>query len=247
MTSTTSTGGAELVANHDLEELARFDAVAAGWWDPEGDFRPLHELNPVRCAFVTDHVAVDGLAVLDVGCGGGLLSEALNEQGAAVTGIDLSEGALKVARLHQHESGTTVDYQHSSVEALAESRAGEFDVITCMEMLEHVPDPVSVIRACTDLLAPGGWLFASTLNRTPQSFLLGIVAAEYVLGLLPRGTHQYRRFIKPSELTRCARQQGLGLVDLRGIEYNPLRRAARLTENPSVNYLAAYRKPLAAT
>ncbi|MEM6575059.1 MAG: bifunctional 2-polyprenyl-6-hydroxyphenol methylase/3-demethylubiquinol 3-O-methyltransferase UbiG, partial [Pseudomonadota bacterium] len=149
--------------------------------------------------------------------------------------------------LHQHESGTTVDYQHSSVEALAESRAGEFDVITCMEMLEHVPDPVSVIRACTDLLAPGGWLFASTLNRTPQSFLLGIVAAEYVLGLLPRGTHQYRRFIKPSELTRCARQQGLGLVDLRGIEYNPLRRAARLTENPSVNYLAAYRKPLAAT
>lgn len=228
--------------NLDPEEVARFDAVAAGWWDPEGDFRPLHELNPVRARFVIDHVDVADKDLLDVGCGGGLLSEAMDQAGASVTGIDLSERALKVARLHQHESGTDVDYQKITVEELAADHGGGFDVVTCMEMLEHVPEPESVIAAAAHLLRPGGWLFASTLNRTPKAFALGIIAAEYVLGLLPRGTHQYRRFIRPSELTRCARHCGLGLIDVRGVDYNPLRRTARLVESPAVNYIAAFQK-----
>ncbi len=229
-------------ANLDPDEVARFNAVAAGWWDPEGDFRPLHELNPIRLDYVTSHTDVEGQRVLDVGCGGGLLSEALDLAGARVTGIDLSERALKVAGLHQHESGTSVDYQKITVEEHAQGAQGSYDVVTCMEMLEHVPDPGSVIKACAELLKPGGWLFASTLNRNPKAFALGIVAAEYVLGLLPRGTHQYRRFIKPSELTRCARLAGLGLVDIHGVGYNPIRRTASLIESPSVNYIAAFKK-----
>lgn len=229
-------------ANLDPAEVARFNAVAAGWWDPEGDFRPLHELNPLRLDYVTRHAQVKQARVLDVGCGGGLLSEAMDLAGAHVTAIDLSERALKVAELHQHESGTKVDYQNMTVEELAAAGPQPFDVITCMEMLEHVPDPVSVIDACADLLSPGGWLFASTLNRTPKAFALGIVAAEYVLGLLPRGTHQYRRFIRPSELTRSARRAGLGLVDIRGVDYNPIRRSAKLIDSPAVNYIAAFQK-----
>ncbi|MFK7955710.1 MAG: bifunctional 2-polyprenyl-6-hydroxyphenol methylase/3-demethylubiquinol 3-O-methyltransferase UbiG [Lysobacterales bacterium] len=240
--NTALTQGTVDASNSDPDELARFDAVAAGWWDPEGDFRPLHELNPIRLNYVTSHADVDGRQVVDVGCGGGLLSEALDQAGAEVTGIDMSDRALKVARLHQHESETAVDYQKITVEEFAQDKQGSIDVVTCMEMLEHVPDPASVVNACAQLLKPGGWLFASTLNRNPKAFALGIVAAEYVLGLLPRGTHQYRRFIKPSELTRCARHAGLGLVDIHGVDYNPIRRVARLIESPAVNYIAAFQK-----
>ncbi|MEM9532981.1 MAG: bifunctional 2-polyprenyl-6-hydroxyphenol methylase/3-demethylubiquinol 3-O-methyltransferase UbiG [Pseudomonadota bacterium] len=235
------------VTNVDAEEVEKFDALAATWWDPAGPSRPLHALNPVRLSFVAGHAGLEGSRCLDVGCGGGLLSEALVKAGAEVTAIDRSEKALQVARLHRHESGVEVDYRLSTAEALAqEVRDGAeapYDSVTCMEMLEHVPDPRSVIQACADLLNPGGWFFASTLNRTPRAFALGIVAAEYILGLLPRGTHEYARFIRPSELTRAARACGLGLVDIRGLSYNPLRDTARLVDDPSVNYVAAFRKP----
>jgi len=229
--------------NVDRSETAKFDRLASRWWDPDGESRPLHDLNPVRLAYVAGRVSLRGARVLDVGCGGGLLSEALAAAGAEVTAIDLAPGALDVARLHLYESGLKVDYREISAEALAAQQPASFDAITCMEMLEHVPDPASIVEACARLLKPGGSWFASTLNRTPRAFALGIVGAEYLLRLLPRGTHHYRQFIKPSELAAALRASGLELDDLRGLDYNPLTRRARLVDSVAVNYLVSARKP----
>ncbi|HVH35540.1 bifunctional 2-polyprenyl-6-hydroxyphenol methylase/3-demethylubiquinol 3-O-methyltransferase UbiG [Tahibacter sp. UC22_41] len=229
--------------NVDRSETAKFDRLASRWWDPNGESRPLHDLNPVRLAYVAERVSLRGARVLDVGCGGGLLSEALAAAGAEVTAIDLAPNVLDVARLHLYESGLKVDYREISAEALAAQQPASFDAITCMEMLEHVPDPASIVDACARLLKPGGRWFASTLNRTPQAFALGIVGAEYLLRLLPRGTHHYRQFIKPSELAAALRASGLELDDLRGLEYNPLTRRARLIDSVAVNYLVSARKP----
>lgn len=230
-------------ANVNPAETAKFDRLAARWWDPDGESRPLHDLNPVRLAYITERVALHGARVLDVGCGGGLLSEAMAAVGADVTGIDLAPAVLDVARLHLLESGHSVDYRQISVEALAAERPGAFDVVTCLEMLEHVPDPASVIAACATLLKPGGTLFVSTLNRTPLAFGAAIVGAEHVLRLLPRGTHHYAQFIKPSELAADLRRAGLELADLRGLGYNPLTRRAWLDEGVRINYLACATKP----
>ncbi|QBB71096.1 bifunctional 2-polyprenyl-6-hydroxyphenol methylase/3-demethylubiquinol 3-O-methyltransferase UbiG [Pseudolysobacter antarcticus] len=229
--------------NVNPAETAKFDRLASRWWDDAGESRPLHDLNPVRLAYVAERANLRGAQVLDVGCGGGILSEALAAAGAHVTGIDLAPRVLEVARLHLLESGHTVDYREISVEALAEESPGSFDAITCMEMLEHVPDPASIIAACASLLKPGGGLFLSTLNRTPAAFALAIAGAEYALKLLPRGTHHYAQFIRPSELARCLRASGFELEDLRGLAYNPFSRRARLISNTSVNYLACARKP----
>lgn len=229
--------------NVDRSETAKFDRLASRWWDPDGESRPLHDLNPVRLAYVAGRVSLRGARVLDVGCGGGLLSEALAAAGAEVTAIDLAPGVLDVARLHLYESGLKVDYREISAEALAEQQPASFDAITCMEMLEHVPDPASIVEACARLLKPGGSWFASTLNRTPRAFALGIVGAEYLLRLLPRGTHHYRQFIKPSELAAALRASGLELDDLRGLDYTPLTRRARLVDSVAVNYLVSARKP----
>ncbi len=224
-------------------EVAKFERLASRWWDPAGESRPLHDLNPVRFGYIAERAPLKGARVLDVGCGGGILSESLARAGADVIGIDLAAAVLDVARLHLLESGLEVDYREVSVEVLADEMSGQFDVITCLEMLEHVPDPTSVIRACADLLKPGGRLFLSTLNRTPQSFATAIVGAEYVLRLLPRGTHHYAQFIKPSELAGDLRRAGLGIEDLRGIGYNPLTRKAWLSDSVAVNYLACATKP----
>jgi len=229
--------------NVNPAETAKFDRLASRWWDDAGESRPLHDLNPVRLAYVAERVNLRGARVLDVGCGGGILSEALAASGANVTGIDLALRVLEVARLHLLESGHTVDYREISVEALAEESPGTFDVITCMEMLEHVPDPASIIAACASLLKPGGRLFLSTLNRTPAAFALAIAGAEYALKLLPRGTHHYAQFIRPSELARSLRASGFELEDLRGLAYNPFSRRARLISNTAVNYLACAYKP----
>lgn len=229
--------------NVDRSETAKFDRLASRWWDPDGESRPLHDLNPVRMAYVAARTSLRGARVLDVGCGGGLLSEALAAAGAEVTAIDLAPGVLDVARLHLYETGVTVDYREISVEALAVEQPGRFDAITCMEMLEHVPDPGSVIDACARLLRPGGRWFASTLNRTPRAFALGIVGAEYLLRLLPRGTHHYRQFIRPSEMAAALRASGLELEDLNGLDYNPLTRRAKLVPSVAVNYLVCARKP----
>jgi 2-polyprenyl-6-hydroxyphenyl methylase/3-demethylubiquinone-9 3-methyltransferase len=224
--------------NVDRAETAKFDRLAARWWDPDGESRPLHDLNPVRFAYVAERVVLDGARALDVGCGGGLLSEALARAGADVTAIDLAPDLVEVAKLHLLESGLKVDYRLQPVEALAAEAPASFDAITCMEMLEHVPDPGSVIRACATLLKPGGKLFVSTLNRTPVAFGAAILGAEYLLGLLPRGTHQYAQFLKPSEIAGELRACGLELDDLSGLAYNPLTRSARLTRSVAVNYLA---------
>lgn len=229
--------------NVDRGETAKFDRLASRWWDPDGESRPLHDLNPVRLAYVAGRVSLRGARVLDVGCGGGLLSEALAAAGAHVTAIDLAPGVLDVARLHLFESNLAVDYRQISAEALAAEQPGSFDAITCMEMLEHVPDPGSVIEACARLLKPGGLWFASTLNRTPRAFALGIVGAEYLLRLLPRGTHHYRQFIKPSEMAAALRAADLTLEDLRGLEYNPLTRRARLVPSVAINYLVCAARP----
>ncbi len=230
-------------ANVNPAETAKFDRLASRWWDPDGESRPLHDLNPVRLGYVAERSALKGARALDVGCGGGLLSEALARAGADVTAIDLASGVLDVARLHLHESGLAVDYREIAVEALAAETPGAFDVVTCMEMLEHVPDPASVIRACATLLKPGGKLFLSTLNRTPLAFGVAILGAEHVMRLLPRGTHHYAQFIKPSEIAADLRAAGLVLEDLRGIAYNPLARRAWLTGNVAVNYIACAAKP----
>ena len=230
--------------NVDLSEIAKFEKLASRWWDPHSEFKPLHDINPLRAGWIDQHANVKHKSVLDVGCGGGLLCEALAHRGALVTGIDMGEAPLSVARLHQLESGVTVDYQQSTAESLAERRAGEFEIVTCLEMLEHVPDPSTVIQACADLCRSGGDLFFSTINRNPKSFLFAIVGAEYILNLLPRGTHEYDKFIKPSELARWIREAGLDMREMMGMTYNPLTKRYRLTpDDVSVNYLIRAKKP----
>jgi len=229
-------------ATADPREVEKFDVLAHEFWDPRGAFHTLHALNPVRLAYVSARSLLAGRRVLDVGCGGGLLCEALTRTGAAVTGIDMAPAMIEVARLHAHESALAIDYRLSSAELYAQERAGEppFDVITCMELIEHVPDPAAVFAACARLLRPGGELFVSTLNRNLRSFLMAIVGAEYVLRLLPRGTHEYARLLRPSELDAMARAQGFELQDLAGISYNPVLRSARLDRDVSINYLAHF-------
>jgi 2-polyprenyl-6-hydroxyphenyl methylase/3-demethylubiquinone-9 3-methyltransferase len=231
--------------NIDRTEQEKFDAVASGWWDPEGPFRPLHDLNPARLKYVADRTSLDGAAIVDVGCGGGILAESLARKGGQVTGIDVAKRVLATARLHLHESGLDVDYRRITVEELAAESPGAFDVVTCMEMLEHVPDPPSIVRSIHQLLKPGGQAFFSTLNRTPLAFLLGIVGAEHIARLLPRGTHRYDRFIRPSELGAWVRAAGLQLQDVTGMHYNPLTRSVMLGGNVQVNYLAHASKPAA--
>ncbi len=230
-------------ASVDPAEIQKFDALAGRFWDPEGEFGPLHRLNPVRLAYVAERVPLAGRAVLDVGCGGGILAEALARAGAEVTGIDLSRAALATAELHALESGLAVRYRLASAEALAAERPGAYDVVTCMEMLEHVPDPAAVVAALARLVRPGGSVFVSTLNRTLRAFLFAIVGAEYVARLLPRGTHEYARFIRPSELARAARAAGLTLRDLAGLGYEPVSRSFRLERGVAVNYLAQLVRP----
>ncbi|MBJ6980995.1 bifunctional 2-polyprenyl-6-hydroxyphenol methylase/3-demethylubiquinol 3-O-methyltransferase UbiG [Luteimonas sp. MC1572] len=232
--------------NFRQSELDKFAALATRWWDPDGPQKPLHALNPVRLAYVQARAPLSGRRVLDVGCGAGLLSEAMARAGAEVTATDLADELIKVARLHGLESGLKVDYRLQAVEALADEMPGAFDTVTCMEMLEHVPDPGAILGACARLLKPGGRLFVSTLNRTPAAFALAIVGAEYIARLLPRGTHQYRDFIKPSELAAWLRAAGLELEDVSGMVYEPWRNAARLSSRTDVNYLACARRPDAA-
>jgi 2-polyprenyl-6-hydroxyphenyl methylase/3-demethylubiquinone-9 3-methyltransferase len=230
-------------ANVDRGEIDKFDALADRWWDPEGEFKPLHDINPLRLDFIDSRASLAERQVLDVGCGGGLLSEAMAHRGAIVTGIDLGESPLDVARKHAEENNVQVTYRHISVEALAEEAPQAFDVVTCLEMLEHVPDPESVAAACARLVKPGGHVFFSTLNRNPKSYALAILGAEYLLGLLPKGTHEYRRFIRPAELARWCRQAGLDLREQSGLVYNPLTRSYRLSANDvSVNYLMHCRR-----
>jgi 2-polyprenyl-6-hydroxyphenyl methylase / 3-demethylubiquinone-9 3-methyltransferase len=223
--------------NVDPREVAKFDDLAHRWWDPEGEFKPLHNINPLRLDYVERRVPLADARVLDVGCGGGILAESMARRGATVTGIDMAEAPLEVARLHLLESGLEVDYRQVPVERLADEMPGAFDVVTCMEMLEHVPDPASVVSACARLVRPGGHVFFSTINRNPRSFLLAIVGAEYLLRLLPRGTHEYARFIRPSELTRWVRAAGLETCHVAGLGYNPLTREYRLDDDVQVNYL----------
>lgn len=229
--------------NADAAELQKFGALAHRWWDPNSDMRPLHELNPLRLDWVDRMASIDGKRVLDVGCGGGILSESMARRGAQVTGIDLAVKPLRVAQMHALEAGVAVDYREISAEALAAEATGSFDAVTCMEMLEHVPDPASSVRACAALVRPGGWVFFSTINRNPKSFLLAIVGAEYVLGLLPRGTHEYAKFIRPSELAAMVREAGLEIAEILGMTYNPLTRRFALGSDTDVNYLLACRRP----
>jgi 2-polyprenyl-6-hydroxyphenyl methylase/3-demethylubiquinone-9 3-methyltransferase len=229
--------------NADPAELAKFSDLAHRWWDPESEFRPLHQINPLRLSWIDGLAGLSGKAVLDVGCGGGILSDSMARAGATVTGIDLSTKALKVAQLHALEAGTAnVSYREISAEALAQEQPASFDVVTCMEMLEHVPDPSSVVRACSALVRPGGWVFFSTINRNPKSFLFAIVGAEYVLQMLPKGTHEYAKMIRPSELANYCRGAGLELVQTRGMEHNPITRRYWLSGDTSVNYLLATRR-----
>jgi 2-polyprenyl-6-hydroxyphenyl methylase/3-demethylubiquinone-9 3-methyltransferase len=230
------------MTNSDPLELEKFSALAHRWWDPNSEFKPLHEINPLRLQWIDRLAGLAGKNVLDVGCGGGILAESMAGQGATVTGIDLAEKSLKVARLHLLESGRQVDYQCVAAEDFASARPGAFDVVTCMEMLEHVPDPGSIVRACATLAKPGGWVFLSTLNRNPKSYLYAIIGAEYLLNLLPKGTHDWARFIKPAELARHVRAAGLEPVEVSGLTYNPISRVYRLEADSSVNYMMACRK-----
>jgi 2-polyprenyl-6-hydroxyphenyl methylase / 3-demethylubiquinone-9 3-methyltransferase len=233
----------ETTVNADPAELAKFSELAHRWWDPESEFRPLHQINPLRLDWIQSRVPLADARVLDVGCGGGILADAMARKGAQVVGIDLAGKALRVAQLHALEAGTpNVTYREVSAESMAAEQPGTFDVVTCMEMLEHVPDPASVVRACMTLVKPGGWAFFSTINRNPKSFLFAIVGAEYVLNLLPRGTHEYLKFIRPSELAGHCRKAGLELVDTSGMEYNPITRRYWLSRDTSVNYLFATRR-----
>jgi len=231
--------------NADPGELAKFSELAHRWWDLESEFRPLHQINPLRLGWIQSIATLQGVKALDVGCGGGILADSMARKGAVVTGIDLSSKALRVAQLHALEAHTpNVNYQEISAEALATEQPGSYDVVTCMEMLEHVPDPSSVVQACSTLVRPGGWVFFSTLNRNSMAFLQAIVGAEYLLGLLPRGTHEYVKMIKPSELALFCRRAGLTLHSSRGLSYNPLTRRYAMNSNTQVNYLVATRKPM---
>ena len=231
------------MSNADAQELAKFSELAHRWWDPDSEFRPLHQINPLRLDWIDELAGLRGKAVLDVGCGGGILSESMAARAAHVTGIDLAARPLGVARLHALESGVqNLEYREIATEALAAEAPARFDVVTCMEMLEHVPDPAAVVAACSALVRPGGWVFFSTLNRNPKSFLFAIVGAEYILKLLPRGTHEYEKFIRPSELARWCRDSNLTLQATRGMGYNPLTRRYFMTADTSVNYLFACRK-----
>ena len=229
--------------NADPQELAKFSELAHRWWDPESEFRPLHQINPLRLRWIEAQAGLAGKRALDVGCGGGILADAMARRGADVLGIDLAAKPLRVAQLHALEAQTpSIAYREVAAEALAQERPGEFDVVTCMEMLEHVPDPAAIVAACATLAAPGGWVFFSTLYRNPKAFVFAILGAEYLLNLLPKGTHEYARFIKPSELGQWARAAGLEAQSARGLEYNPLTRRYRLSGDTSVNYLLAFRR-----
>jgi 2-polyprenyl-6-hydroxyphenyl methylase/3-demethylubiquinone-9 3-methyltransferase len=232
--------------NVDAGEIARFQAAASRWWDPEGEMRPLHDLNPVRLEYVEQSGPLAGLKVVDVGCGGGLLAEAMARKGARVTGLDLASELLQVAELHALDSGVAVEYRLESAEQHAATHAGAYDLATCMEMLEHVPDPQSVIAALARLVRPGGHLFLSTINRTPRAYLHAVVGAEYVLRLLPRGTHTYEKFIRPSELAAWGKAAGLETVDVVGLNYDPFTRVASLAGDARVNYLVHLRRPASA-
>ena len=247
-TSSAETSPDHAAMQHDAKafdeaEIAKFDAIAHRFWDPQGEFGTLHSLNPARLAYITERHALAGARVADIGCGGGLLAESLARSGARVTAIDLSPSMIEIARLHAAGEGLAIDYRRQTAAALCEAEAETFDVVTCMEMLEHVPEPATVVHTLAGLLRPGGSLFVSTLNRNLRAFLLAIVGAEYVARLLPRGTHEYERLIRPSELATWARAAGLELLDLGGLEYDPVTRLTRLTDDSSVNYLAHLRKP----
>lgn len=226
--------------NADPMELEKFSQLAHRWWDPTSEFKPLHDINPLRLNYINEIAGLAGKTIVDVGCGGGILSESMAAHGAIVTGIDLSDKALKVAKLHLLESGHQVDYRKVTVETLATEQPHYYDIVTCMEMLEHVPDPASVIKSCSRLVKPGGWVFFSTLNRNPKSYLYAIIGAEYILKLLPRGTHEYAKFIKPSELARMARNAGLMESRIIGMTYNPITKIYTLEADASVNYIMAF-------
>jgi 2-polyprenyl-6-hydroxyphenyl methylase/3-demethylubiquinone-9 3-methyltransferase len=228
--------------NVDQSEIAKFSALAHRWWDPHSEFKPLHAINPLRLGWIKSFVSLEGKKVVDIGCGGGILAESISQSGADTTGIDLSEKALKVAELHALEVGANLTYRSISAEALADDQPGQYDVVTCMEMLEHVPDPASVVRACAKLCKPGGILFFSTLNRSPKSYLFAIIGAEYILKLLPKGTHEYAKFIKPSELLAFTRAAGLEMIGIKGLGYNPLTQVYSLNDDVDVNYMIAVRK-----
>lgn len=232
------------MSNVDELEIDKFSQLAHKWWDKDSEFKPLHEINPLRLDYIDDFAGIKDLKVLDVGCGGGILAESMALRGAQVTGIDLAKKSLKVAQLHSLESGVAVEYRCIAVEELADEAPGSFDVVTCMEMLEHVPDPESVVRSCARLVKPGGWVFFSTLNRNAKAYLLAVVGAEYVLNMLPRGTHEYARFLKPSELSRMARNAGLEIGNVSGMSYNPLTRIYALGDDTQVNYLMATRRAM---
>ncbi len=232
---------AENVHQHEIE---KFGSQAERWWDPQGEFKTLHDVNPLRISFIQQYADLQGKRIVDVGCGGGILTEGLAKQGADALGIDLSEELLDIADLHGLESGVKANYQKISAEQLAEQQAESFDHVTCMEMLEHVPDPGSIISACSKMVKPGGMVFFSTLNRVPKAYLLAIVAAEHVLKMVPKGTHEYKTFIKPSELSQTARQAGLELQGMVGIEYNPFSKRFKLGKDIDVNYIAAFKRPL---
>lgn len=223
--------------NVDHAEISKFDQLASRWWDPNSEFRPLHEINPLRVEWINDQAPIAGKMIIDVGCGGGILAESMAARGANVTGIDMAPTPLQIAKLHLLESGQQVEYLQITAEDMAETHAGQFDIVTCMEMLEHVPDPASVVNACARLVKPGGMVFMSTINRNPKSFAMAIVGAEYILNLLPKGTHEYGKFIRPSELTAWSRAAGLATVDMTGMHYNPITRSYTLGPGVDVNYL----------
>lgn len=230
------------MSNFEAAELDKFSVMAHKWWDKNSEFKPLHDINPLRLQYIDQHVGLQDKRVLDVGCGGGILSESMAQRGAIVTGIDLGEKSLNVAKLHSLESGVSVDYQKVSAEALAEATPASYDVVTCLEMLEHVPNPASIIRACATLVKPGGYVFFSTIHRNPKAYLHAVIGAEYLLRMLPRGTHDYAKFIKPSELATWMRQAGLTLRDQIGLQYNPLTKQYRLGSDVSVNYMVYAQK-----